>query len=373
MKEKQAAILLLMIFSLVLVSGCTDKPLTQKPHGQEEKESGENNKQSKNIRTPLSLSAEEFQQSIGWLTNDTIIYITNSEETSRLYTYHLFTGKRKKLYESENTIVSVVISPTKEKVLIHTSPSEKKAVITIIDAKGTVMLSKQIVSSELLFEWNPYDDQQILISSFNEQWDFEVLVLDMKEENFLDTPIKEPFGYWLTEDELIFLDWDENEPSLFAPVKKQAVFAKKGKETSLANVCQISSFKNGLVAVSVPDGTKEEVLYSFYTNRLKPKKSFKSPQLTRYQDWLIPYFDYNQAHNQFITFLPVTSGEADIYKDGFELAAFDINSGKMIKLLKGMDNEPIRVSPNGKYCLYGYQLENIIDLQTKKIISMVDS
>jgi hypothetical protein len=41
--------------------------------------------------------------------------------------------------------------------------------------------------------------------------------------------------------------------------------------------------------------------------------------------------------------------------------------------MEGMENEPLDCAPEGTYCLYGYQLEKLIDLQEKQILDLVDT
>lgn len=374
---RKKSVTILVIVSMSLLSGCWERPSTHQPNIQQEEETGKKNGvesehlESKKIR-PLSVSEGEFEVVIGWLNDETIVYLSTLEQRSILTTYNIFSGTTVTLYESESPIASVDISPSKEKLLIHTSPSNNKAILTIIDLEGTELISKSIVSSEIMCEWNSYNEDQVLISQFNEEWEFQVSIFNIKENKLSKLSLNEPFANWLNKDELIYLDWDEFEPSLFAPVVKQGSSEQKGEQLDFANVFKLFSFNDILLTISVVDSNQDKAVYTFYSNQLKALQEFTIPQLTSFSDWLIPYHDFNHKKKQFITLSPVTSGEADIYQDGFQLVKFNLDDGKKSVLLEDIDNCPISISPDGKYCLFGNQLESIINLDLKTINELVE-
>lgn len=271
------------------------------------------------------------------------------------------------MFESDSPIVSVNISPSRERLLIHSSSTSEEGIITVIDKKGKSLATKSIISSEITFVWNPFNDDLVLVSSFNEQWDFQVSVLNIKTNELKDSTLtQQPFASWVTKDELIYLNWDNDDPAFFAPVIKQGISEATGEELEFSNIFQLSSFNDVVLMISVDKDNKEKAVYTFLSNRFKKLTTFTIPQLTKFSDWLVPFYDFSQSKNQFLTFRPLSSGEVDTYKDGFQLVQYHLDSKEENVLLEGMENKPISLSPNGNLCLYGFQLENIIDLQSKK-------
>lgn len=367
----------MIIISISLLSGCMDAS-SANPNSSKNESGNESDKPKKasnsfeKIKAPFTISEGEFGAIEGWLDDQTIVYLTNSDKVSILWTFNLYTGKNVKIYESDSPIVSVNISPSRERLLIHSSSTSEEGIITVIDKKGESLVTKSIISSEITFVWNPFNDDLVLVSSFNDQWDFQVSVLNIKTNELKHSTLtKQPFASWVTKDELIYLNWDNDDPAFFAPVIKQGISDATGEELEFSNIFQLYSFKDVVLMISVDKDDKEKAVYTFLSNRFKKLTSFTIPQLTEFSDWLVPFCDFSQSKNQFLTFRPLSSGEVDTYKDGFQLVQYHLDSKEENVLLEGMENKPISLSPNGNLCLYGFQLENIIDLQSKKIVPLV--
>lgn len=325
---------------------------------------------SKQWKWPLAVPVGEYFTSSGWLSDDKVVYITNQAQSSFVYAYNLFTGKSELLYKSEQPIVTAEISPAKNFLLIHTAPSTYQGKVTIIDRKGKVQWKGEIPSYELSFEWNPYDESQILVTAFNEDWSYRIYLVDLQEESSRIFEASQPFLKWLNEKEIGYLNFDNDRPSLFAPLVLQSLSGDV-KQTALQKVYQFNAFKNSVLMITVEDEDRSRAFYTFYDKMLKKQSAFSMPLLSRYSDWLIPYYDYSQATGQFFSLQPVTSGEADTYKGGFNLVAHRIQTNRSTVLLKGLSNEPISCSPSGKACLYGASYDKLIDTVAKKVITWV--
>ena len=183
-------------------------------------------------KLPIEIPEGEFYKIGGWLTDQEILYITNYEQSSSLYVYHLLTGISELLYKSDAPIASVQISPSKELILIQSSPSTYEGQVIIVTPNGSEIIKKSIPSYELEFEWNQFNESEILISSFNEDWTFQMLLLDIEQNKTSELSIPQPFIKWLGIEEVAFLHWDEASPSLFAPLKSEHLGTdKRGNNT----------------------------------------------------------------------------------------------------------------------------------------------
>lgn len=372
-KKRSFWILCLIIVSIAVLSGCSGEPSAKRGYKQEETGNG-TNKSGKVKRSivPLNIPEQGFGGIQGWLNDQTIVYLTNSVQNSSIYTYNIFSGKTVKLYESDFPIMSFHISPSKERLLIHSSSSTYEAAITILDNEGNTLAKKSIMSSEINFEWNPFNEDFILVTAFDEIWEFKVYVFNMQTNELRDSKLTEqPFAFWLTEDEFVYLDWDKNAPALFAPVVKQNMNETKREKMDLADVFQLFSFNDILLFISAEKNHQEKAAFSFYSNKFNPLKTIKIPQLTNYADWLIPYNDFNQRKQQFVTFRPLHNGAADTYNKGFELVKYGLNTDKETILFDNIENQPVSFSPDGNYLLYGHQFEKLINLHSKEIISLI--
>ncbi|PLR76499.1 hypothetical protein CU633_16195 [Bacillus sp. V3-13] len=363
----------IIIFTTILSSCSPEKE--SEPHSDiGEKDIGKNHP-SPTFRdeqpiTPINIPDGTFNRVSGWLDHETILFTTNVSHGSNVYTYNLRSGESSLLYENQSPIVDVHISPSKRQFLVHSAPSTYAGVITVLDRSGKQMFSRQIESFELAFKWNPYDEDIILVSSFAEDWSYSTYLLNVPGGELTDVNLPEPFAHWLNRRELVFLDWDENNPGLLAPLVKKEIGSPE-EPALFENIIEISTFKNLLITVSVNREKPEQGIYTFLSNDLKKISSLSFPHLTRFSGWLVPHFDFIGTARRFMTFRPLSSGEADNYAAGFQLVSYDLKSGDETIYFEGMDNEPLSCSPDSMMCLVGYQLEKLLLLNSKKVIPLI--
>lgn len=321
------------------------------------------------IKAPINIEQGQFNTITGWLNNETIIYTTNVGEGSNVYTYNIFTGETKLILESEAPVASVLASPSGSRLLVHSTPTTYEGIVSILDTDGKVIMHERLEAFDFAFEWNPYDENVILVSLFAENWDFNTLKMDISEKKLTKMQLKEPFVNWVDKDELVYLDWNNDETTLFAPLMKKSL-GKKEEKMMVDSVFHVKTIKNRLATITVAPDKEEEAIYTFYSNDFRELASFTAPHLTRFSDWLIPYYDFDEGRN-FFTFQPLFSTEADSYNKGFQLMSFDIMKGEKKVIMDNLNNEPISCSPNGKLCLYGFYFDKLINMETKKIVPLI--
>ncbi|WP_449621344.1 YqgU-like beta propeller domain-containing protein [Robertmurraya sp. Marseille-Q9965] len=371
--------LFLSIFTLLLIlAGCqkddkNEKDKTKTPDSSPKQETSVEKEEeviSTNRIVPIQVKNGVFQTISGWGDNEHILYILEDSNGSNVYSHNIQNGSDNLLFESESPIVSVMISPSKEYFLVHSAPTTNEATLNVLKLNGEPVLEKSIPSTELSIEWNPFDGSSILITSFTEDWDFSVWQMDLKQSSLVEVAMPQPFGYWLSKKTLLYLDWNMEEPALYTNAKKFDL-ATGEIQDYLANIFQVDSFGDVFVTIGADEQDEKKARYTFYQDKMEIF-SFETPHLSRYSDWLIPYYDYNGKTNTFLTYQPLYSTEADVYQDGFQLISYQLDSGENEVLFEGMENTPLSCSPDGQKCLSGYYLEKLIDLDTKKMITLVN-
>jgi hypothetical protein len=370
-KRKNINFLVIICVTFALLLGaCSSKHMTNLKSPKKNGDHSLSSSKKQEWKLPIAVPEGEFYKAAGWLSENEILYITNQEQTSFLYQYNLQNGKSKLLYQSDTPIASVEISPAKKYLLIQSSPSTYQGLITITDLTGKVKMKEAISAYELGFEWNPYNDSQIFISKFNQDWTFEMILLDIKSLSSKMVNLPQPFIKWTDKDEVAFLTYDENKSELFAPVIKKNLKVNK-EETIFPSVYQFSSFHNMLMTITVKDEDTSKAVYTFYSKNRKEIFHFLVPQLSKFSDWLVPYNDYNEKKGEFILLTPLESTDADTYSKGFDLVNYNVKEGSSRIILKGLTNEPLEFSPAGDACLYGNSFNKIINLKNNKMIELV--
>lgn len=362
-------LVLILLISASLLSACTSQQ-NANPKANEVNEK-QNNKPSptKDWKLPIAIPEGEFYKVGGWVSDHQLLYITNVEQTSTIYLYDLLTGKSKKIYKSEVPIVTTQVSPQEKYILVHSSPSTYEGRVTIISSEGSELLEQSFASYELSFEWNPYNETEVLVSSFNNDWTYQMELIDIEKRTTTELSLSQPFIKWLSEEEIAYLQWDDNQPALTAPLMIQNLKTNE-VESLFPEVLQFSANQESFMTITVPNQDQGELIYSFLNQELKPLFSFSVPHLTMFSGWLVPFFDMNE-NGRFITLEPVKSAEADAYSDGFQLAVYDIQKGSQQMIINGLMNEPVLLAPSGNATLYGNKFEKIIDFSSKKIYDLV--
>ena len=375
MKSK-AFFLWLFLVSTLLVIGCSrDQSSVSKLQDKHNKES-ETVKPALTVsdiekNAPIRIEEGKFDKVYGWLDSQSIIYTTNEHNSSSVYAYNLKKGTSRLITKIESMITSIDISDSGNYLFIRSSPTESESKITVIKKDGKVVYTDKIAAFDMAVEWNPYNEEEILVTIFTEDWQDQTFELSIPDQTMTKIELPNPFSKWLNKDQLIFLDWDQQSHSLFSDLVKKDLTSGKEKQM-LPNIFQLDAFKNTFMTITVDQDKKEEAIYHFYNNNAKMIASFHFPQLTRFSDWLVPYYDYNPLQRDFITFQPMYSGDVDTYKDGFQLYKYRLEGDdNQTLIMDGLENEPLSCSFDGNLCLYGYNFEKLIDLKHKKIIKLI--
>lgn len=356
-------IIFLMSVSTIILCACSKSTTEIK------KQTKETNKTQTII--PIKPPEGNFTKIGGWLNNHVIVYVTSSvNDASHVYTYDLYTGKSKLMYKSPLAVSAVLISPNQKYVLIQSSQSRNQGELTILDLNGKPLFSQTIASFQLSFQWNPNADGKILVTSFDENWAYQTYLLDIEAKTMDEIQLEQPFAHWYSKNKFVYIDWNMKTPTLSAPVVEFDL-DDQVKRPIIQNVYQLNSFQKMFLAISVNETNTDEAVYSFFSNKFRKIISITMPHLSKYSDWLVPYNDMIGQNNTFITFRPISSGEADVYKEGFQLVSYNLSNGKEKVLFNQMKNEPLSCSPDGKMCLYGNQLEKLLILNNQKLVQLI--
>ena len=357
--------LLLLIFTLVL-SGCSHK---QKETTSKEDEKEDQKKEKiQTLALPMKVENGEVVEVSGWLDARTISYITSKGNSYYVFKYDIYSGEHKLLYTSDNEITALKISPDLSKLLVFTNEEDFQGKIVIINKDGKQLFSEQLQSYDAEFIWNPYDEDKLLVSSFTKEWESNSYLLSIKDGRLEEVELDNPFIVWTDKETVTYLGWMA-EDSLSSPVITKNIYSGEESVISGRNAYSIGGSNDQMIfTISDDEQDLQMAHYTFY-DKLDEKADISLPRLSNYSDWLIPYSDMKDE--KLFTFYPESSGDATNYTNGFSLVSIDTASGKQQKVIKeGLENEPISISPDGKWSLYGFYLEGIINLETGKVIPL---
>jgi hypothetical protein len=369
--------LCLFALSTLILSGCSPESAVQNggENGKEQlpsqtAEKGQEDQEDKFKVKPVTVEEGELQSVNGWIGRNTVAFTVLDQEGAKVISHDLKSGEQHTIYETEEPIDAVTVSPSGKYLLIQSTLDDNESTITIIDQEGAELAKESMELFELAVEWNPYDENSLLLSVFSEDWEFQVFSLVISEMELRQIELPEPFAQWTSKEDLFYLDWSEKSPSLFAPLKTMGLQNGEVK-TVLDDLIKAEALPDGFVALSVDPEQEGMAEYTFYDESSRPVSSFSMPHLTRYSDWLVPYYAYEQSSGKFYTFEPLYSTDADAYSEGFSLISYDPDEKKKEILFEGMENEPVSCSPEGSWCLYGFYFEKLLNMADKTLVDLV--
>lgn len=371
---KSFFLFLLLMAGLPSLGGCLNDSAIQSGTGYEvpkKEETPDSPLTGKEIM-PITSILGEFDRVAGWISQDTILYVTNVKEGSHLFLHQLNSGASKLVFKSDSPVVNAEINPSSKQILIHSAPSTYEAELTVIDYEGEILFEKKIESYELTIQWNKEQDGKVLVSAFNEDWSYKTYIVNINENSMTELSLPQPFVVWKSTDEILYLDWNQDRPTLQAPLKERNLQNEKQREL-LSSVHQFDASIEVIMAVSTSESYSDLAEYRFMNRNLEIISTLEVHQLTTYSGWLVPYYDIIDSKGAFLYFRPLNSGEADLYGDEFTLSQFLVEKDKDAELMTGMANEPLSCSADGELCLYGYQFEKLIDIKEKKIYNLVEA
>lgn len=321
---------------------------------------------------PLVVHNDSFIEVVDWYDDQSILYLTDENGESHIKRYNLVTKEEEDFFSIDEPIMSVTANIGRSKFAVQTATYSGGSPLYIIDREGNKQYTLAEVGEAFSLFWNPYDENQLLIVSFLPNWEYKVFLLSLGINELKPIEVPQTFFQWTDKQVVAFLDWVEDEPSYHAPLHLYKL--DTGEETKLRdNIIAMFSFAEH-VYFTVTVDTKYDLLskYTFFKNNQKLGE-VDVPILNTYSEqWWIPFYDYDIGDELFYYLSPHDSGDFFEYSDGFQLIAFDIHSGNKTDVVKLPDNAPLKLSPNGERLLYGNQLEQLINIHTKKIIPIVE-
>ncbi|CAM3805557.1 TolB family protein [Mesobacillus zeae] len=368
----------ILIFAFLLifaasVTGCEKGEPAGSGHREAVEEKIVNDaKEALTAKLPIEGFEGDFNKAAGWLDESSILFYSDSGKNTGIYKYNLASGKKSLLLTSDFPVVNAIISPSGRYILIHSAPSTYEGMLTVIDQEGKQHYQEKVSSYELSLEWSPYNEEKVLVSTFDESWNYQTSILNIKERKIQTVKLPQPFAWWLNKDEILYLDWDKENPALTAPLLKMSYLGSGQKEIAPA-VYHVDTSKKWVLSISDEKSEPGMAAYHLYNKKMKKVSGINVPQLSTFSGWLVPSYAFIDNDDTFLYFSPVESGEADLYNKGFILKEYSMKTKKQSNVLKDVPNEPLSCSPSGDYCLYGHNFEKLINLREKTVTTLMKS
>jgi len=323
---------------------------------------------------PLTIEEPMFHSMVDFVDEKRVAYIENhSDGTSSIHIYNFIKGVSEWSFRAKAPIIHAEISPSKKYMLVHSSPMISEGKIDIIDLETkSVIVTDFIPSFELAYEWNPYNEQEIFITAFQDDFTYTMFDLNLKSGEKKEVPFSQPFVKWKNDSEVIAINWDINEPQTSAPLIQYQMNGD-GKIIDPNNEYYfVDSWKGILMLFSINQNNQHTSTVTFFNTELEKIYEKTIPHLNAYSTIVVPYFDYIEEKKSFLMILPKEFGDADTYTGGFQLVEIDPTDGKDKVLKEDIMNAPLSCNKRGDQCLIGYRYENLLSLYDQTVQPIVN-
>lgn len=360
---------LLLLFSLLV--GCAREETNNKPdpndtavenpvNPSENEEIGE---EDRSFNLPVKFDNKGDHEIIGFFDDETIVYLTHYRDYSMVQTYSLINGENKELHTASEIIGQVILNEQLSNLLVISYPTSYEAKFTFINRLGEVVHERKYEAFDFEVKWNPYNENEILVTSFFEDWTFNTEVINIKENTTIAINTTQPFMFWVGNHQLAYIDYMEDVWSITGKLIVQTL-NEETKKTILEDVYYVDTFKNQIFAITKEDATIELADYQMLNSNFEVISKVEVSQLSSYADWYIPNYE-SLGETKILTYKPYETGNLDEYTGGFELILIDKDEVEVV--MEFTEPLPLLSSPNGKYTLVGYDYEKLVNLKDKTI------
>lgn len=351
---------LLVLGMLLLVLSACEKAKNKPPAKPNSNASIENVEEStKKIPNQIfEADPSVFHFIADWLSDTQIVYVEKRNSVYQVRYFDIESGENHLVYEDESFITDVIVHPSLNYLLIHTSKQSDAATVKIIKLDGTLQHEVEIASTELEIEWNSIDPQKIIFTAFHEDWSFDVFVFDGHSEDLSLVEVMDPFPKWLGENRIVAMKL-QNHPLDGEEV--QLINTETGNIELLPekNIIYVDTFMDQLLLVQSP-------IDNLFTYRVKMRdgsivNEWKLPAVSNYSEWIVPEVEWADVDHLL---LMGTEKSAQLDELGAEYNLYSLENEELKKKVDSLDNEPLKCSPSGQRCLIGYTSEELIELET---------
>ncbi|WP_455662380.1 YqgU-like beta propeller domain-containing protein [Pradoshia sp.] len=310
----------------------------------------------------MEVAESALIETTGWLSRDEILTIEQDDDGQAVFLHQFNEEEPVELFRTSDAIMSADASASGEYVAITHSSKSDSATLLIINREGKQVLSRDIISSYVLLEWDDTENykEQLLVMALQEDWSYDSWLInaDTKEESELNLP--KPFIQWLDGEHIAYMG-DANDRGL--PVHQYGMEMKDNRVIYEDAVGIFSKYGRTIIASVDEEGDSMTLQVYAKGEFEKPIKEIEIPAIKKDEDYLMPYLDVPADGNRIFVLAPLTENESSLY----ELLEWDMMTNETERIVDRINNEPIASNMDGTYCLYGHLLDSLIDLEERTI------
>ncbi|WP_029276410.1 MULTISPECIES: hypothetical protein [Carnobacterium] len=363
-KKKKVKILNLVILlfsaTLFLIS-CTKKQPTEVP---------EPEKKALSYKE-IPIDYESFRKVIGWMSDEEVLVHTGEINNDNLSLFNIFTGEITPIYEAESIILTAIISEDKQQVLIQVV-GENGGELRIIDKSGSVMQMLPLETKGFVnVNWNPANKNHIFISYYQSDTEIVVGNWNLETNEVVSIPSASLTPMWYSANLYLYVDNNDD----FSLETGDLYMGDIRTNDSLRLKSQVSDFfvhEDTFITYTPSDFADDELLLNYQYPFMVDQSFMAIPKVTMNDRLVFPYLSQAARNTPVYGVFAKEAVQLELKTGDFEFGKLNFDHKTIEPILDLPDNAPISIAKNGKYSLYGWRYESIIDIEQQTIYSLID-
>lgn len=349
-----------IVFLTLFLSGCQKEKKEQDPA------------ESKTTSfEEMKLPYEEFRKIGGWFTSEDVVVQTGSEDGDSLSLFNVLTGEMKEIFKTDAYILSVAISPKDQKIIFQ-QVKDSASTLICINAEGKQLEELPIdANGYVSLDWNKEDPSQVFTSYYEDEEQLKLLHWNMSENKVEERETTSLYPVWYSENLYLYVD---NKEDYSLETGQLYMGDVRSKDPVLIND-QVADFflhEDTFITFTSSDFNKEELLLTYQYPFMVENGFLTIPKVTMNGRVTFPYL--TQAGRDTLVYGIFAKEPVEMEKETgeFQFGYLDFNKKEVVSVTDVPDDAPVQLSPNGKYSLYGWRSEYLIDIESGTVHSLLD-
>lgn len=335
----------------------------------------QDNKPTVSEKKPLSykeipIEYESFRKVIGWMSDEEVLIHSGEVNNDTLSLFNIFTGETEPIYEAGSIILTAIISENQQQIVIQVA-SENGGELRVIDRSGAVVQTLPLETKGFVnVNWNPANQHHIFISYY--QSDSNMVVGDWNTETneIVSIPSASLTPLWYSANLYLYVDNKED----FSLETGELYMGDIRTNETLRLKSQVSSFfihDDTFITFTPSDFAEDELLLSYQYPFMVDQSFMSIPKVTMNNRLVFPYLSQAARNTPVYGVFAKEAAQLELETGEFEFGELDFENKTIKPIIDLPDNAPISMAHNGKYSLYGWRFESIIDIEQQKIYSLI--
>lgn len=361
-KEYMIFYLVILLFSVTLfLISCTKKQATKVPDPEK----------IALAYKEIPIDYENFRKVIGWMSDEEVLVHTGEMNNDTLSLFNIFTGEIVPIYEASSIILTAIISEDKQKLLIQVV-SEDGGELRVIDREGSVIQTFPLETNGFVnVNWNPANQNYIFISYYQSDTEIAVDNWNIETNEVVSVPSASMVPIWYSANLYLYVDNKDD----FSLETGDLYMGDIRTNDMLRLKSQVSDFfvhEDTFITYTPSDFADDELLLNYQYPFMVDQSFMTIPKVTMNERLVFPYLSQAARNTPVYGVFAKEAVELELETGDFEFGQLDFDKKTIEPILDLPDNAPISMAENGKYSLYGWRYESIIDIEEKTIYSFID-